>query len=751
MLNELYQAASTDSLRNLFVEEFDKRLKTLPNVSEKNPAFRITLNKKLNDKEWLELNISPISKGQASFLRKFEVSNGLSFPAFNMPGYLMITKETAERLYAMETNPELVGAPENLNEKVTEKHLNRVFKEYFNADRFRNFLESGSEKFFFDDWQRNALSNTTSKISKCLKDVSADLWKQMGTPSGEWESLESLYHKVQRIEVKDFRKAVFECVLHKVQSLSDWEVYYPLLVLSGKATKSVPGVSVVLDMECGEYPVAHEETFRWINYKLLNTAKQDDKISPEKPFLTTDAFGNNTDGSDDKMPSVSLPALGKVILRSMVKESPCQYRYGKVDSSSFVIGNESRRLLKVALETLTQEKFRGKTWNTLPGKEIFIAYPSELPKLTTEMPLVNLFVEYDKHYSVESARQEEFTFPALAKIVIDYLKSINKPLSRIEIRVFALKKMDTARTKVVYYHYVTAEALQKAAETWEKASKNIPDMSLYMWGKSKGERSKLDVITPFPTSSESVINRIWGHNFVVLGTAKETRNTDVIDLFLGALDKNGKSVMLQRLVKNSSQFMLAMGQALHANNTLRYDTQHLYITTPVMYGILLAALGQEKEIYMKTSAYLLGNLLAEMDSLHFLYCKYVRTSPDDRDKKHIINVPAQLIGNAFMAQVAESPIRIFKALMQRSRPYLAWAKTKAYQVSDESDKRWLASIKRNCEEIAVYIAERGIPSQPLSNEECAMLFLGYIAGPAKRTSEKNNSVTTKDTSDKEEK
>ena len=732
MLNELYQAASTESLRRLFVEEFDKRLKTLPNVSEKKPTFRIILN----NKEGLELNISSISKDQASFLRKFEVSNGFSFPAFNMPGYLMITKETAERLYVMETNTCFMDASRDLNERDMGKYVSKAFKECFTADRFRNFLKSGSEGFFCCDWQRDALSNTISKISQCLKDVSADLWKQMGTPSGEWESFESLYRKVQSIEAKDFRKAVFECALHKVQSLSDWEVYYPLLLLSGKVTNSVPGVSVVLDMECGEYPVAHEETVRWINCKLLDKAKQDDKINSEKSSFTTDAFGNNTAGSDDKMPGVSLPALGKVILRSMVKESPCQYRYGKVDSSSFVIGNESRRLLKVALETLTQEKFRGKTWDTLPEKEIFVAYPSELPKLTAEMPLANLFVEDDKHSSVESARQEEFTFPALAKIVIDYLKSINKPLSRIEIRVFALKKMDTARTKVVYCHDVTAEALQKAAETWERASKNIPAMNLYM-------------ITPFPASSASVINRVWGHNFTVLGIAKETRNTDVIELFLGAMDKNGKSAMLQRLLKNSSEFMLAMGQALHAKKPLQRDKQFPYITTPVMYGILLAALGQDKEVYMKTSAFLLGNLLAEMDSLHFLYCKYVRTSPDERGKK--VNAPPQLMGNAFMAQAAESPTRIFRALMQRSRPYLAWAKARTDQVGEDSDKRWLASIKRNCEDIARYIAENGLTSRPFSDEECAMLFLGYLAGPEKRTSEKNNYVNTKDTTDKEEK
>lgn len=152
---------------------------------------------------------------------------------------------------------------------------------------------------------------------------------------------------------------------------------------------------------------------------------------------------------------------------------------------------------------------------------------------------------------------------------------------------------------------------------------------------------------------------------------------------------------------------------------------------------------------MKTSAFLLGNLLAEMDSLHFLYCKYVRTSPDERGKK--VNAPPQLMGNAFMAQAAESPTRIFRALMQRSRPYLAWAKARTDQVGEDSDKRWLASIKRNCEDIARHIAENGLTSRPFSDEECAMLFLGYLAGPEKRTSEKNNYVNTKDTTDKEEK
>ena len=125
--------------------------------------------------------------------------------------------------------------------------------------------------------------------------------------------------------------------------------------------QSSAGVTVFLDIK--DYDdnyksVAHGDTVKWINSVLLRaneTRGDGDETDGE------DAYGNPLSGCDAKMPSVRVGPLGDVILRSMVKEAPCQFRYGVADYESFPVGDVSRRSAKLALETLAQEQFRGKT------------------------------------------------------------------------------------------------------------------------------------------------------------------------------------------------------------------------------------------------------------------------------------------------------------------------------------------------------------------------------------------------------
>ncbi|MFR5880850.1 MAG: hypothetical protein ACLUEQ_08630 [Cloacibacillus evryensis] len=84
-------------------------------------------------------------------------------------------------------------------------------------------------------------------------------------------------------------------------------------------------------------------------------------------------YGNPLSGCNAKMPGVRVGPLGDVILRSMVKEAPCQFRYAS-RIMNLPVGDISRRSAKLALETLgriSSKAKRGTSWE----KELLFAYP----------------------------------------------------------------------------------------------------------------------------------------------------------------------------------------------------------------------------------------------------------------------------------------------------------------------------------------------------------------------------------------
>ena len=57
---------------------------------------------------------------------------------------------------------------------------------------------------------------------------------------------------------------------------------------------------------------------------------------------------------------------------------------------------------------------------------------------------------------------------------------------------------------------------------------------------------------------------------------------------------------------------------------------------------------------MKDTIYQVGRLLAIADSLHFQYCKWVRTS-DEKRKQGKVDAPGELLGNALFTSAMTIP------------------------------------------------------------------------------------------------
>ena len=97
---------------------------------------------------------------------------------------------------------------------------------------------------------------------------------------------------------------------------------------------------------------------------------------------------------------------------------------------------------------------------------------------------------------------------------------------------------------------------------------------------------------------------------------------------------------------------------------------------------------------MKDTAFLVGQLLSRMDTLHYLYCEVVRNG----------QAPPQLIGNAIMATALLRPQKAMAFLGQRILPYQAWARTYSARGGDAPIKSELAKLMNEIGEITVKLA-----------------------------------------------
>lgn len=405
----------------------------------------------------------------------------------------------------------------------------------------------------------------------------------------------------------------------------------------------------------------------------------------------------------------------------MNKESSCQYRYGTIDAASFPIGKESRKRAQGALEWLADSKWEGQTWGRVDSKEILFAYPAVIE--STPPKLAAFF----------GARKEidkSLRFVAYAKDVVSQLKGINVDLKRVEIHVFSLRKMDKARTKVVFQRNYSAERLANAATDWQMGCDNIPTIRIPTRSEENGEIVAAMPESPFPLQIAECLNRFWKMDNSKEEMDKERgkpihvkANTATVgvELLLDAKDARYISRLLSVAIQNGKGLFLGLGNEMHKGERVSLkgdDKQKQWM--PAILGLLLHKSGIGKDSYMMNAPYLIGNMLKVADDLHGLYCNKVRGG----------KLPPQLLGNALMVAALESPVQALSQLALRLAPYLGWART------NSTDAAGLSRYFLKCYgEIESKLRGQLLPAR-LNDAERAQLLLGYIANFEK--AESNN-------------
>lgn len=712
MIDELVKAANAIEKAGIKSQDWHPRLKVLPKVTKKAPCIRIwlTANGHIHD-------IEPLAEERAAQLRKYEPDNGKSLPGFNVRPLYRLVK----------TKDEIKAASKG---KAGETLKLEWIKDFLKYDP----IEQTKDDF----WEK-----TREGLKQSLSRVREELEKLCKNSIMEGETLQKFFKVVTQIDVERFQKEYDEKLRRKIKDGTLPVTMMCYFVDAEKEKKEdsdsrvpVPKFSIFLDvLDYTNFPVAHEKTIARLNDILCNTPSDSTVAAADlsEHNAVKDAYGLDANALNEKFPEVALPILGGVKLRSQVKEVPAQSRYDLCEAQTFHVGSESRKRTKRALEWLSDSERNGETYGVAGDKELLFAYPRILPK--DKIPLAKLFgAQKDDSY------QKEDKFERLAKSVIEQLRGQGRTVSDAQLEIFSLRKMDKARTKVVYYHNATVESLELASAAWHEGCQNIPALDIRDWSEDKNEKTgksypiTVEGLTVFPVKLHGYLNTVWKRDGKEknkgeqAGKVRIFQPTDGLRLLLDTQGNILAANMIERFMQHAQGYFLTLCRSTGKHKIASLPEKEKY---PGILGLLLYKSGKNKEDFMNESAFLLGRCLRITDEIHRLYCEVVR-------KK---DLPPELCGSSLLVSMMESPVITLSQLAMRSAPYIKWARGGG-EKGDMGGLVWYWLKK--WEETADQLHTLTWPKR-LIPEARAQIFLGYLASFPKSEKPNDNQADSDNT------
>lgn len=672
MLNELYALAGVLNNTGIKTEIWHKNF--VPNP--KTVTFRILI-----DKEGNIADIESITDEKAKTVtRKWETSNGNSFPSFNVTP-----------LYDLTQNEMLVEQAKELKKQLDKDKP-------INVEQLKTVIEQAAN-----------LWDGQQKLAKCLNQLPQDMGKLITVSMAEnHAALFSLTQRIIKTTPQKFHQQLTDCLLKQNNLLPFFEL---LFFYTGAKPKNTCLVLEVADRSEFEYPANHPKAQRWFNQCLLSIGKNEPSSSDK------DAYGTVNNGWQEKFGAIRMNILGDVTLRAMNDESRCQYRYGQINATGNPVGVQTREAMSSALGWLSHPDRKKKTWTDISRSKgesaLLFAYPSVMPE--EEAEYAQLFGG--------TADEDGVKFEACAERVLKSLSQIPKDIEA-QMQIFVLSKPDGFRTKVQFNHNCSIDHFIQSAQDWQTGCRNLPFLEIRIFGGDK-KPTWNEPLTPYPEEIVWCLNTVWARLGTQASLIKQFNMGDALDLLLDSGLKLRYTVktLLAAILKNNQSFLLALGNAHHVGRVhgipKSYNKQALLL--PTILALLLDKSNIKNEVYMKSPAYLIGRLLSIADQLHDKYCKYVRKG----------SMPPQLLGNALMAIALEHPKQALAMFSQRMLPYQAWART--YSDPNPDKEAGLVHFFLNewgaiCNQLAEL---EEIPERCLDTDKAAML-LGYLASTAKK-------------------
>ncbi len=677
MINELYQLSVAMEQAGITAQSWHRKYKPIPNISEKAPCFRMVVS------GGTITEISAVEKTLGSHLRKYGSNQG-TFPACNLAPLYRVTDEAVKKkLHSLQLGKAEMPSVQEARSWCVECNWGKKFRK---------------------------------KYAISMKAVPEELYALLKDASEGQPMLTLLQEAKHFAEPQPLFNAIEAAAFQMIAQKKEVGLALSLLFYAGSPEKSAEddtgALSVIFD--CEELieegiPSASVRFTQQLNRVLLSVSGQEPASVFEGAQL--DAFGIPFAPLEEPMPSVKLAGGFETVLRTMFGANLCQFRYGAADNASYPISPQKRQELQAALNWIGDKEHQYRTWINTDKDEILFVYPYTLPKTSID------FVRIFKHVP-NSAN----TFEKEARALIDDLRGLHPEGAQAHadrLQVFILRKMDKARTKVLYTRMTDPAELKERANCWSRGCANLPSLPF-------GQPQSL-----FPMNVADVLNRVWKQD-----------GTLATDKFKPVPHYRGMELLMEpdepvtQDLSMLAKAFISLAPLLGALNiTDRAHSQKLWWQVKEMLalcGLLLDRLQRRKESYMEDFPFQYGQLLKVSDELHALYGKVVRNNKE---------IPPQLAGSSLVQSATEFPIRTLVQLGQRMMPYWTWAKSYQYrQLTDaekakeqQDDPNGMLSTRRAgwllylYEGIVAQLRQSWSDTIRLNDAEKAQLLLGYLA------------------------
>ena len=468
-----------------------------------------------------------------------------------------------------------------------------------------------------------------------------------------------------------------------------------------------------------EWPMVHRRTLDRLNEVLCKSENAAIAVQGGSSEAAVDAFGGACAGADALMRDISIPLLGMIKMRSSNKDVEALNRYHVTGSEGFPMGKSARIEAEAALKYVINPDGDGFTYGRVSANEILIAYPADVVS-RQKTPLVQMFG------GGSNPERERLVFRKVAQDVIELLKGEGRDLSNRELRIFSIRKMDKARTKVVYYRNIDVTALARASEEWNEGCHNLPTLDVKDWptiskGERKSEKDKkplpVEIETVFPARLYRYLNKYYKRNFstedIEVARFEPSTGLELMLMDEASVVPFVQSILSQVMIQ-AGNYYRALCVSLGQNKVASAKDKGLHLG---IIGLLLYKVGKRKENYMNETAFLLGRFLRIADGLHRCYC--------DSERKG--QYPGEFCGSSLISAMMENPVVALAQFGQRSAPYVRWAQACQKEKYEGLAHWWLNQWQPIADALhATKLSTR------LTDAERAELFLGYLSSLPKK-------------------
>jgi hypothetical protein len=361
-------------------------------------------------------------------------------------------------------------------------------------------------------------------------------------------------------------------------------------------------------------------------------------------------------------------------------------------------------------------KWEGSGRNKREKKDLLLVYCEGQPIISEEAA--------DTFGSVEGEKRDQFENDAAA--LCRALEGIIKHYPQSRLHLLLIGKADKEKKQILMHLTPTPQEVLDAAERWQQGVlKNLPTVKLPFPPEEKGQKAlEVQPLPPYPDRVVRLLSSQWVRGGTVEIKLQGPALRQVLDMMLRSPGKWERAAdnLLQLTIQRIGPLLVGVAAAFHSAQEEQLEkfkplTREAALRAVALLGILLDALGREKEVYMDETAFQLGRLLSLADTLHREYCVQLR-----RD-----SIPPQLIGNALMPAAADNPEDAIDRLRERMNIYQAWAT----KVPGEEEKYRLAKWAVGQMGEICHAIKRPLPTKTDQTFR-AELFLGYLARPPKQ-------------------